>query len=421
MPLETQYPELKESPGLAAPAPPAARDNRISVLDLLIALASRKRSILITPAVCAVLAIAISFVLPVRFTATAVILTPQQNNSLSSLLTSQLSNLSSLSSLAGGSLGLKNQNDMYIAMLKSQTVEDGMVQDFNLRGEYRKKFVSDAVKTLEGRSEISGKGEDGLIRISVRDPNPDRAAQLANGWVVEFRKLSAGLAITEASQRRMFFEKELEEAKDNLANAEEALKQTEETTGLIQVDSQARALIASAAGLRAQVDAKEVEIQAMRTYATGENAQLMQAQQELDSLRGELAKLGGSEENADSLIVPKGKVPEAGLEYVRKLRDVKYYETVFDILARQFELAKLDEAKEGALIQVVDPALRPDRRSFPKRGLLVICTTLAGFLLGILIAIIEILFANLEADPETSAKLSLLRKLLRNRRSPAEA
>jgi uncharacterized protein involved in exopolysaccharide biosynthesis len=421
MPLETQYPELKESPGLAAPAPPAARDNGISVLDLLIALASRKRSILITPAVCAVLAIAISFVLPVRFTATAVILTPQQNNSLSSLLTSQLSNLSSLSSLAGGSLGLKNQNDMYIAMLKSQTVEDGMVQDFNLRGEYRKKFVSDAVKTLEGRSEISGKGEDGLIRISVRDPNPDRAAQLANGWVVEFRKLSAGLAITEASQRRMFFEKELEEAKDNLANAEEALKQTEETTGLIQVDSQARALIASAAGLRAQVDAKEVEIQAMRTYATGENAQLMQAQQELDSLRGELAKLGGSEENADSLIVPKGKVPEAGLEYVRKLRDVKYYETVFDILARQFELAKLDEAKEGALIQVVDPALRPDRRSFPKRGLLVICTTLAGFLLGILIAIIEILFANLEADPETSAKLSLLRKLLRNRRSPAEA
>ena len=111
--------------------------------------------------------------------------------------------------------------------------------------------------------------------------------------------------------------------------------------------------------LRAQITAKEVQIQGMQTYATGENAQLVEAQQELDSLRAQLAKLGGNEDDPGGLIVPKGQMTQAGLEYVRKLRDVKYYETIFDILARQFELAKLDEAKEGALIQVVDPAIPP--------------------------------------------------------------
>ena len=126
----------------------------------------------------------------------------------------------------------------------------------------------------------------------------------------------------------------MEDAKNNLANSEEAMKKTEQTTGLIELDSQARALISSAAGLRGEIAAKQVQIQVMRTYATSENADLEQAQEELSGLRIQLAKLGGSEDTADSLIVPKGKVPESGLEYVRRLRDVKYYETIFEIIAK---------------------------------------------------------------------------------------
>ncbi len=143
------------------------------------------------------------------------------------------------------------------------------------------------------------------------------------------------------------------------------MKETEQKTGLIQLDSQARALIESAATLRAQIAAKEVQIQGMQTYATGENAQLIEAEQELAGLRAQLAKMGGTGDNPDSIIVPKGQMTTAGLEYVRRLRDVKYYEAIFDILARQFELAKLDEAKEGAIIQVVDPAIPPDKKSSP--------------------------------------------------------
>jgi uncharacterized protein involved in exopolysaccharide biosynthesis len=252
-----------------------------------------------------------------------------------------------------------------------------------------------------------------MIHISVQDRDPRRAADLANGYVDQFRLQSQHLAITEASQRRLFFEQQLEQAKDNLANAEEAMKQTEQKTGVIQLDSQARALIESAASLRAQVAAKEVQIQGMRTYATGENSQVVQAQQELDSMRAQLAKLGGSEDSASGgIIVPKGQVPEAGLEYVRKLRDVKYNETIFDILARQFEIAKLDEAKQGALIQVVDPAIPPDRKSFPKRGLIVIGSTALGFFVAVFVVLLQAGLRLLKRSPGIVEKIALLKRAL---------
>jgi uncharacterized protein involved in exopolysaccharide biosynthesis len=333
-------------------------------------------------------------------------------------LASQLGNLGGMAALAGGSLGLKNPNDMYVAMFKSRTVEDAMVQHFGLMQEYRAKYLSDARKKFEGRATVDGSGKDGMIHISVEDRDPRHAADLANGYVDQFRLQSQHLAITEASQRRLFFEQQLEQAKDNLANAEEAMKETEQKTGVIQLDSQARALIESAASLRAQVAAKEVQIQGMRTYATGENAQLVEAQQELDSMRAQLAKLGGSEDSASGgLIVPKGQVPEASLEYIRKLRDVKYNETIFDILARQFEVAKLDEAKQGALIQVVDPAVPPERRSSPKRGLIVIVATAVGFFIGIFVALFQAGFQCLKNDPKASGKLGFLKRELFFKRS----
>lgn len=418
MATETRYPELSQS-GTAAhpqqPPSPAPPTDEISLLDLLIVLAERKRTIFAVTAGFAILAIIVALILPKEYTATVVLLPPQQNSSVGAALASQLGSLGSMAALAGGSLGLKNPNDMYVAMLKSQTVEDGMVEKYGLRQEYREKLLSDGRKAFEKHATIDGNGKDGLIRISIEDHDPARAAQLANGYVEQFRKLSQNLAITEAGQRRLFFEKQLEQAKDNLATAEEALKQTEQTTGLIQLDSQARALIESAANLRAQIAAKEVQIEAMQTYATGQNAQLVEAQQELDSLRAQLAKLGGSEEGPNSLIVPRGKVPEAGLEYVRKLRDVKYYETIFDILARQYEIAKLDEAKEGALVQVVDPAIVPDRKSSPHRLIIVVVATIAGFFLGMLAALFQAGMARLREDPESSAKLALLRRTLRPR------
>ncbi|HSY02847.1 MAG TPA: GNVR domain-containing protein [Acidobacteriaceae bacterium] len=424
MAIETHYPDLKDTPetrpGSALPGSRLAEgDDQPSMLDLLIVLVERKRTVLGFTALFAVVSILFSLLVPVRYTATAILMPPQQGSSVASALMSQLGSLGSVAALAGGGLNLKNPNDMYVGMLHSETVENAMVRKFGLMQEYHKRYLSDARKRFESNALVQGDNKDGLIHISIDDHDPQRAADLANGYVDEFRHLSQGLAITEASQRRAFFEQQLLKTKDQLAGAEEALKQTEESTGLIQLDSQARALIAAAGEIRAQIAAKEVQLQAMSTYATGQNSQIIETQQELDSLRAQLSKLGGSEDNADSLIVPKGKVPEAGLEYVRKLRDVKYYETMFELLARQLEIAKLDEAKEGSMVQVVDPAIRPDRRSFPNRTLITLGGTIAGFLVGVLLALVQSSLARMRANPEASAKLALLKSTLGNRNHPA--
>lgn len=399
------------SPGVQGAGVEHTDDAEISLLDLLIVIAERKRTVLWVTAVCAIAAIVVSLLLPVRYTAMVTLLPPQEGSSMGAALASQLGNLGGVAALAGGSLGLKNPNDRYVAMLQSRTVEDAMVEKFGLMREYHSHYLSDARKDFEGHTTVDGNGKDGLIHISVEDHNPNRAAEIANGYVDQYRDLSQHLAITEASQRRLFFQQELEQAKNNLANAEEALEQTEMKTGVIQPDSQERALIESAASLRAQITAREVQIQGMQTYATGENSALIQAQQELAGLRAQLAKLGGSEDSAgNDFLIPKGLVPKAGMEYVRRLRDVKYYETIFDILARQFEVAKLDEAKEGALIQVVDPAIVPDRRSFPKRGWIVIGATVVGFFLGVFIVLFQGGFEQLKRDPEAGEKIATLKR-----------
>ena len=422
MATETPLSELTEREEVSTStiriSPALKGDDEISLLDLLIILSERKRIILRTAAAFALIAIVGSLLLPNQYTATVLLLPPQQNSSLGSALTSQLSALSGLAGLAGGGGGLlKNPNDMYVSMLKSRTVEDGMVQQFGLMQEYKVKYPSEARKAFERHTSVDGNGKDNLIHISIEDKDPKRAAEIANGYIEQYRKLSERLAITEAAQRRLFFEQQLEEAKNNLGNAEEALKKTQQTTGVIEINSQSRALIETAAVLRAQIAAKEVQIQAMQTFATGQNAQVIQTQQELDSMRAQLTRLGGSAEDVTGggFIVPKGKVPEAALEYLRKLRDVKYYETIFEILARQFEVAKLDEAKEGSIVQVVDSAVPPDRKSSPHRGLIVIISTLAGLLVGVTIALFQAAWAGLKRHREANIKVNRIRQLLSNR------
>lgn len=391
----------------------ASTDDNLSLLDMLLVIVDHRALVFWIVTVISLLAVVVSLLLPKRYTATVTVLPPQQGSPLGAMLASQLGGLSGsglsglggVAALAGSGLGLKNPNDRYVGMLRSRVVEDAVIQQFGLQKEYDKKYLSDARKQFETRVTVDGNAKDGLIHIAVEDPDPRRAEEIANGYVAQFRKLSESLAITEASQRRLFFEQQLEQAKDKLADAEEALKVTEQNTGLIQLDSQARALIETVATLRAQIAAREMMIQGMQTYATNQNSSVVQAQKELGSLRAELARLGGDQQTADGLIVPKGLVPQEGLEYARKLRDVKYYETIFEILARQYELAKLDEAREGEMIQIVDPAVIPDRRSFPKRSFIVLGAFLAGWVLAILATFAMASLERMESDPESAAKL----------------
>ncbi|PYX31859.1 MAG: chain length determinant family protein [Acidobacteria bacterium] len=390
-------------------------ESEVSVLGVLALLASHKRVILRAVVGAALFSTIVAFLLPVRYEANIVMMPPQQNSSIGSTLGQlgtggSIGSLIPLASLASGGLGIKNPADMYVALLTSRTVEDAMVQRFGLLAEYHEKRLSDARKELENRTNAVAGTKDGLIRISVEDRDPRRAAELANGYVEEFRKLSATLAITEAARRRLFFEQQLQEAKDNLSSAEEAMRATQQSTGVLQIDSQARSLIESAAILRGQVVAKQVQIQSMRSFAAEDNPRLVLAKQELAALQAQLDRLAGSKPDAGSdIILSKGRVTGSGIEYVRRLRDLKYHETVFELLAKQFEIAKLDEAREGSIIQVVDSAVAPDKRSSPHRLLIVISVTILAFFLTGFWIVLHHRWAQASDLPENRQKLQAIR------------
>ena len=254
-----------------------------------------------------VLASAVALLLPDRYTATAVILPPQQGGSTGAAMMAQLSSLGAMASAAGG-MGIKNPNDLQVALLKSRTVEDAMVARFHLQALYHRRYLSTTRKRWEQETSVDSGLKDGLIRLSVTDRDPRRAADLANGWVEEYRRFTATLAVTEASQRRLFFERQLSGAREDLERAEEEMKQTEQRTGVMEIDGQAHAMIASAAMLRAQVAAKQVEIQAMRQFAADQNPDLERAEQELSSLEAQLASMDvANDRRSGDLVAPKGQ------------------------------------------------------------------------------------------------------------------
>jgi uncharacterized protein involved in exopolysaccharide biosynthesis len=381
-------------------------------LDLLIVMARHKRFILRFTLGAAVVAAVIVLLIPNRYTATTIILPPAQS-SVSSAMLSQLGS-SPLAAYAGAAMGIKSSGDMYVSLLRSRTVEDALIQRFGLMARYRKKTMVDTRLAFEKRSTVTFGAKDGLVRITVEDYDPKLAADIANTYVEEFRKLTSNLAVTEAAQRRLFFQQQLLEARGKLSAAEEAMKNTEQSTGVLQIDSQAKSLIETAAVLRGQVVAKEVQIQGMRSFATEDNPELVLARQQLAALQAQLSKIAGAGQSSDSdLLVPRGRVPEAGMEYIRKLRDVKYYETITELIAKQFEMAQLDEARQGSVTQVADVAVPPDKKSFPPRAIIVVLITLLAFFASCVFSAISDGYQRMNQNPADRRRLEALRAALR--------
>src|SRR6266568_6545 len=359
-------------------------DDEVSLLDLLIVLAKHKRIVLGVPFLVAIAAAIVSLLLPNIYTGTTRILPPQQSASAATALLNQLGGAAGLLAAGtGAALGLRNPNDLYVGMLKSRTVADNLIARFDLNKVYQLELQSNTRNALQGNTSIAA-GRDGIITIDVDDKDPKRAAELANAYVDELMKLTKVLAVTEASQRRLFFERQLLQVKDNLTAAEMTARQGLQKGGLAQVDAQGRSMIEVTARLRAQISVKEVQIGSMRTFAAEGNPELQRTQQELDALRRELARIEGSSPVA---AVGRGDASgSTGLDNLGRLRDVKYYEFLYELLAKQYELAKIDEAKDATIIQVMDNAIEPDRRSKPKRSLIVLLSALVAGVLGILTA-----------------------------------
>jgi len=343
------------------------------LVSILTVFAKKKRFLIAFPFAVAVVAAAISFVLPNVYKSTVVLLPPQQQQSSAAALLSQLGGVASA---AAGVAGLKNPNDLYVGMLGSRTIADKLIAQFDLVKVYRTETLEQARRELDNNTQITS-GKDGLITIEVIDKNQKLVAPMANAYVNELLLLTRKLAVTESSQRRKFFEEQLSLAKDNLAKAEVALKRGLETKGVISVDVDSQAIVETIARLRAQISAKEIEINSMSSFVTAANPDFRRSSEELRSLHDQLAKL----QNGTNLESDKTG-NQSGLENIKTLRDVKYYQMLYEILAKQYEIARLDEAKDASMIQVLDPAVQPERKFKPARAIIVILSAILAFIVG---------------------------------------
>jgi uncharacterized protein involved in exopolysaccharide biosynthesis len=383
--------------------------------EQLIVLAKRKSFIFKFVGIAVILSVTTVLLLPNTYTAKAKIMPPQQNQSMGAM--AALSQLGPLAALAGQGMGLRTPSDLFVALLRSDTVAYGLIDRFSLMTVYKEKLRIDARRGLEDRSQITA-GKEGVISISVDDRSPQRAADLANAYVEELEKLTKTLNMTEAGRRRLFFEREVKMANEDLADAEVAFKQTEEKTGLILLDSQSKAMIGSLTSLRAAIAAQEVKVQAMRSFATAENPDLVMAEQELATMRAQLERVERGQGKRSIADVPLENVPTAGLEYVRKYRDVQYHEALFQLLAKQYEAAKIDEARDTLFVQQMDKAFPPERKSGPHRALIVLSATFLALLAAILIAYSIESLESANQHAQFAARLQMFKFYLRGERKP---
>lgn len=368
---------------------PVEKDDEIHLLDLVSALGRQRKLIYILPVITTALALVASLVISPTFVSTAVLMPPQQQNSGVSAVLGQLGGLASAASSIGG---LKNPNDLYVGMLQSRTIADKLIERFKLKDRYDATTLDETRASLEKIREVAS-GKDGLISITVSDKDPKFAADLANAYVAELASVTQKLAVTDASRRRLFFEKQLSEAKENLANAEVEMRKMQETTGMLQLDGQVKGIIANEAQLQGTIAAKNVQLKGMRSFATADNPEYMRVQQELRGLQEQLDKLQKGQQRAGDVMIPSGKIPEAGIAYVRSLREVRYNETIFELLAKQYELAKIDEAKDSSLIQQLDLAVPAEKKSKPKRAMMIFGGLIGGVVLALFIALMRELYA----------------------------
>ena len=358
---------MKTFPDATAMAGLNDEDDGISLGELLSMLTSRWKSILGGSVVAGALGLGGAMLLPPIFTAQTLIMPPQQQQNGAA---AALGALGALGALAGG--GLKNTADQYIGLMQSATVSDRLIDRFKLMEVYDVKYRMDARKVLLKNVAINAGKKDGLIVVAVDDEDPQRAADMANAYVDQLRQMTNTLAVSEAQQRRQFFEQKLGETKERLTQAQIALQAGGFNSGALRAEPKAAA--EGYARIRAELTTAEIKLQTLRATLADGASEVRQQQTIVAALRTELNR----QEKTEQVVV------DGDPGYISRYREYKYQETLFELYAKQFELARADEGREGALIQVVDVAQVPEKKSKPQRALLALgAAVLAGFVLAV--------------------------------------
>jgi uncharacterized protein involved in exopolysaccharide biosynthesis len=373
-----------------------------SLFDIALVLAQRLKLLVLLPLGVGVVALGVSFLMKPVFTASTQLMPPQQQSSTAAAILGSVGG--AVGALGGSLAGIKNPADQWVGLLKSRVVAEAIVERFGLKELYEVDYQFQARGALAGNSRITA-GKDGLINVEVDDHDPQRAAQMAAAYVQELQRLTNSLAVTEAAQRRLFFQNQLAEAKDGLIKAEIALKEGGISANVLKTSPEAA--VEQLARAQAALAAQEVKLSVMRGAMTESNPEYRQAALELASMRAQLQR-------AEQSSPGQGKGDAA--QYIARYREFKYFETLFELFARQYELARADEAKDGALVQVVDPAVVPEYKSKPKRALIAVLATVLTLMACVTYVLVVNAVRNYRQRPGGAARLDQLALALRLRR-----
>ncbi|MBI5453428.1 MAG: hypothetical protein HY956_02255 [Deltaproteobacteria bacterium] len=329
-----------------------------------------------------ILSTIVSLLLPKVYTSTASILPPQQEATLgASMIASQIP--AGMGGALSGFLGLKSPADLWVGILNSQTVKDEIIKRFDLRVAYGEEKIEDARKALDKKVSVS-KTKEEIILVSVDDEDPEVAARMANAFVEELDRINKQVVMSSGKRMRIFIEKRLLEAKDELGRIENEMKTFMETNRAVKLDEQSRVIIEAVGSIKGQLMAKELELQTLLSYAAPTNPQVEILQTQVKQLKEQMRELdeGGGQKD---LFVPTSNIPRLTARYTTLLRDAKIQETLFELLTQQFEMAKIQESKDSPIIQALDYAKPPEKKSKPKRALIIVTATFASLLLSILL------------------------------------
>lgn len=384
-------------------------DEEINLIDYLIILAKHKGLIISITLGAAIITLIISLIMLPIYKAETKILPPQQQSNTAAQLLNQFGGI--IGSAGSINISPKTPNDLYIGLLKSRPVLDNIIDRFRLMDLYKTKSREDTRVALVDVLNTNDDKKSGIITLGIKDKDPKRAAEIANAFVEELRNLNKELAVTEASQKRLFFEEQLKDAKEALIKAEESMKEFQEKTGAIKIDEQVKAVIDGIAQLRSQIAAKEVQLKVMKTYATPQNPDIQRREEEIRGMRDQLQKLekSGNRHNPDPLM-PTGRIPTVSTEYIRKMREFKYNEALYEILLGQYEVAKLEEAGDALIIQVIEKAVPPEKRGKPKRRQIVIIAGITGFFFSVVAAFFIEFIEKSSKDPNNKERFETLKR-----------
>jgi len=388
-PVRQPVPELPENdfPGTLVPEEASENDEKaLASIRLIWA----NRGALARVVLCALVASTIiAFLIPSRYESVARLMPPdnQSSSGLAMAAAAMSGAAGGLGGLASDFLKLKSTSDVFVGILGSRTVQDKLIQQFDLKKLYGDRRMEDARKSLAEHTAISVDRKSQIISITVTDRSPQRAAAMGQAYVEELNRLVAELSTSSARRERIFLEGRLQAVSQDLETAEKDFSQFASKNTAIDVKEQGKAMVEAAAMLQGQLIAAQSQYEGLREIYTDNNPRVRTVKARIDELQRQLEKLGGKGESATTISSQSGesmypsirKLPLLGVTYADLYRRTKIQEAVLETLTKEYEMAKVQEVKEIPTVKVLDVAYIPDKKSFPPRLLVIFLGTAFSF------------------------------------------